>query len=189
MLFLLKPWTFDPGQLSGFRPTADVLVLVTVAFCMGLIVCVRLVRFLWVLQRHTAVARGMVWMCTGLVVLTICRAIRLGSVWRDTLVQSVIASLPGIIGLVVLLWVPVYLFQGLEQLSRSHMYRRWGRVAAALAALFSVFILGSVLMGRHSVNLFVVLAAFLAEFLLALAVLLKLRQPRSEERRVGKECR
>ena len=46
MLFLLKPWTFDPGQLSGFRPTADVLVLVTVAFFMGLIVSVRLVRFL-----------------------------------------------------------------------------------------------------------------------------------------------
>ena len=32
-------------------------------------------------------------------------------------------------------------------------------------------------MGRHSVDLFVVLAAFLTEFLLALAVLLKLRQP------------
>ena len=38
MLFVLKPWTFDPGQLSGFQPTADVLVLVTVAFFMGLIV-------------------------------------------------------------------------------------------------------------------------------------------------------
>ena len=177
MLFLLKPWTFDPGQLSGFRPTADVLVLVTVAFFMGLIVSVRLVRFLWVLQRHTAVARGMVWMCTGLIVLNICRAFRLGTVWRDTLVQSVIASLPGIIGLVVLLWVPVYLFQGLEQLSRSHTYRRWGRVAAAVAAVFSVFIIGSLLMGRHSVDLFVILAAFLTEFLLALAVLLKLRQP------------
>src|ERR1700748_112024 len=87
MLFLLKPWTFDPGQLSGFRPTADVLVLVTVAFFMGLIVSVRLVRFLWVLQRHTEVARGMVWMCSGLIVLNVCRAIRLGTVWRDTLVQ------------------------------------------------------------------------------------------------------
>ena len=76
MLLLLKPWTFDPGQLSGFRPTADVLVLVTVAFFMGLIVSVRLVRFLWVLQRHTAVARGMVWMCAGLIVLNICRAFR-----------------------------------------------------------------------------------------------------------------
>ena len=139
MLFLPKPWTFDPGQLSGFRPTADVLVLVTVAFFMGLIVSVRLVRFLWVLQRHTAVARGMVWMCAGLIVLNICRAFRLGTVWRDTLVKSAIASLPGIVGLVVLLWVPVYLFQGLEQLSRSHTYRRWGRVAAAVAAgsLFS----------------------------------------------------
>src|SRR3984957_10826514 len=177
MLFLLKPWTFDPGQLSGFRPTADVLVLVTVAFFMGLIVSVRLVRFLWVLQRHTAVARGMVWMCTGLIVLNICRALRLGTVWRDTLLQSTIASLPGIIGLVVLLWVPVYLFQGLEQLSRSHTYRHWGRVAAAVAAVFSVFILGSLLMGRHSVDLFVVLAALLTEFVLVLAVLLKLRQP------------
>ena len=177
MLLLLKPWTFDPGQLSGFRPTADVLVLVTVAFFMGLIVSVRLVRFLWVLQRHTAVARGMVWMCAGLIVLNICRALRLGTVWRDTLVKSVIASLPGIIGLVILLWVPVYLFQGLEQLSRSHTYRRWGRVAAAVAAVFSVFIIGSLLMGRHSVDLFVVLAALLIEILLALAVLLKLRQP------------
>src|SRR6202041_1409136 len=105
MLLLLEPWAVGPGQLSGFRPTADVLVLVTVAFFMGLIVCVRLVRFLWVLQRHTAVARGMVWMCTGLIVLNLCRAIRLGAVWRDTLVQSIIASLPGIIGFVVLLWV------------------------------------------------------------------------------------
>ncbi len=177
MLFLLKPWTFDPGQLSGFRPTADVLVLVTVAFFMGLIVSVRLVRFLWVLQRHTDLARGMVWMCAGLIVLNLCRAFRLGTVWRDTLLQSVIASLPGIIGFVVLLWVPVYLFQGLEQLSRSHTYRRWGRVAAAVAGVFSVFILGSLLMGRHSVDLSVVLAAFLSEFLLVLAVLLKLRQP------------
>jgi hypothetical protein len=177
MLFLLKPWTFDPGQLSGFRPTADVLVLVTVAFFMGLIVCVRLMRFLWVLQRHTNVARGMVWMCAGLIVLNICRAIRLGTVWRDTLVHSAIASLPGIIGLVVLLWVPVYLFQGLEQLSQSHTYRHWGRVAAAVAALFSFFIIGSLLMGRHSVDLLVVLAALLTEFLLVLAVLLKLRQP------------
>src|ERR1700761_1687907 len=177
MLFLLKPWTFDPGQLSGFRPTADVLVLVTVAFSMGLIVSVRLVRFLWVLRRHTAVARGIVWMCAGLIILDICRAIRLRTVWRETLTRSVIASLPGIIGLVVLLWVPVYLFQGLELLSRSHTYRRWGRVAAAVAALFSVFILRPLLMGRQSVNLFVVLAALLTEFLLALAVLLKLRQP------------
>ncbi len=177
MLFLVKPWTFDPGQLSGFRPTAGVLVLVTVAFFVGLIVAVRLARFLWVLHRHTAVPRGMVWMCAGLIVLNICRAIRLGTVWRDTLVQSVIASLPGIIGLVILLWVPVYLFQGLEQLSRSHTYRRWGRVAAGVAAVFSVFILGSLLMGRHAVDLYVVLAAFLTEFLLALAVLLKLRQP------------
>src|ERR1700733_2574633 len=64
MLFLLKPWTFDPGQLSGFRPTPGELVLVTVAFFMGLIVSVRLVRFLWLLRRHTAVARGMVWMCS-----------------------------------------------------------------------------------------------------------------------------
>jgi hypothetical protein len=177
MLFLLKPWTFDPGRLSGFRPTADLLVLVTVAFLMGLIVSVRLVRFLWVLQRHTTVARGMVWMCTGLIVLVISRAIRLATVWRDTLVQSVIASLPGIIGLIVLLWVPVYLFQGLEQLSRSHSYRYWKRVAAVVAGVFSVFIIGSVLMGRRSVNLFVILAALLTELLLTLAVLLKLRRP------------
>src|SRR6201996_8479848 len=177
MLLLLKPWTFDPGRLSGFRPTADVLVLVTVAFFMGLIVSVRLVRFLWVLQRHTEVARVIVWMCSGLIVLNVCRAIRLGTVWRDTLVQSVIASLPGIIGLVILLWVPVYLFQGLEQLSRSHLYRYWGRVAAAVAAVFSVYILGSLLMGHRSVDLYVILAALLTEFLLVLAVLLKLRQP------------
>src|ERR1700761_1106645 len=177
MLLLLKPWTFDPGRLSGFRPTADVLVLVTVAFFMGLIVSVRLVRFLWVLQRHTEVARGMVWMCSGLIVLNVCRAIRLGTVWRDTLVQSVIASLPGIIGLIILLWVPVYLFQGLEQLSRSHRYRRWGRVAAAVAGVFSLFIIGSLLMGKHSGDLYVILAALLTEVLRALAVLLKLRHP------------
>src|SRR5215471_15877375 len=177
MLFLLKSRTFDPGQLSGFRPTADVLVLVSVAFFVGLIVSVRLVRFLWVLQRHTAVARGMVWMCTGLIVLNICRALRLGTVWRDNLAQSVIASLPGIIGLVVLLWVPVYLFQGLEQLSRLHTYRHWARVAAAVAVVFSVFIIGSLLMWRHSVDLFVVLSAILTEFLLVLAVLPRLRQP------------
>ncbi len=154
MLFLLKPWTFDPGQLSGFRPTADVLVLVTVAFFTGLVVSVRLVRFLWVLHRHTVVARGVLWMCTGLIVLDICRAWRLRTVWRETLTQSVIASLPGIIGLVVLLWVPVYLFQGLGQLSRSHTYRYWGRVAAAVAAVFSVFIIGPLFMGRHSVDLY-----------------------------------
>ena len=177
MLFLLKSRTFDPGELSGFRPTADVLVLVSVAFFLGLIVSVRLVRFLWVLQRHTALARGMVWMCTGLIVLNICRALRLCTVWRETLAPSVIASLPGIFGLVVLLWVPVYLFQGLEQLSRLHTYRHWARVAAAVAAVFSVFIIGSLLMWRHSVDLFVVLVALLTEFLLALAVLPKLRQP------------
>jgi two-component system, LytTR family, sensor kinase len=177
MLVLLKPWTFDPGRLSGFRPTADVLVLVTVAFLTELIVCVRLVRFLRALQRHAAVARGMLWMGAGLIILTLLRGVRLTTAWRDSFNGSVMATLPGMLGLVILLWVPVYLFQGLEQLSQSHTYRRWGRVAAAVAAVFSLFILGSLLAGRSSVNLFVVLAALLSEFVLVLAVLIKLRQP------------
>src|SRR5258708_1939721 len=177
MLILPTPWTFDPGQLSAVRPSADVLVLVTVGFFMGFVVSLRLVRFLWVLQRHTAVARGMGWMCAALIVINVCRALRLSAVWRNTLVGSVMASLPGIVVLVTLLWLPVYLFNGLEQLSRPHTYRRWGRVATAIAALFSLFILGSLLMGRRSVDLFLVLAALLTELLLALAVLLKMRQP------------
>jgi two-component system LytT family sensor kinase len=177
MLFLPRPWSFDPGQLAAVRPSADVLVLTTVAFFMGLVVTLRLVRFLWVLQRRTAVARGMVWMCAALIVINVCRGLRLSTVWRNTAVHSVMASLPGIVVLITLLWAPVYLFNGLEHLSRRHTYRRWGRVAAAVAVLFSLFILGSLLMGRHSVDLFLLLVALLTEFLLALAVLLKLREP------------
>ena len=58
MLFLATPWTFDPGQLSALRPGANVMVLETVAVFTELIVSVQLVRFLWGLQRHTAVAKG-----------------------------------------------------------------------------------------------------------------------------------
>src|SRR6202008_4361923 len=105
MLFVLKPWALDPGQFSTVRPSADVLVLVTVSFFVGLVVTVRLVRFLWVLQRHTAVARGMLWMCAALIVINVCRALRLSTVWRGTEVTSVMNSLPAIVVLVILLWV------------------------------------------------------------------------------------
>jgi two-component system, LytTR family, sensor kinase len=182
MLFLATPWTFDPGQLSGLRPSANVLILITVAFSMWLIVSVRLLRFLWVLHRHTSVATGMVWMSAALVVITSCRALRLIQIWRNATSNAAVLSLPWFVAFVTLLWVPVYLFHGLEQLSRprpdsSQSFRRWEKVAAAVAALFSCLIIGSLLMGHHSVELVLLLIALLTEVLLALAVLFKLRQP------------
>src|ERR1700733_1089336 len=182
MLFLATPWTFDPGQLSALRPGANVMVLETVAVFTELIVSVQLVRFLWGLQRHTAVAKGMVWMCAALIVITACRILRWSAVWRTSVANSAAVSLPGIVVLVTLLWVPVYLFHGLDQLSPSRVgakpsYRSWGRVAAVVAALPSLFIVGSLLAGRLSVDVLPILVALLIELLLALAVLLKLRQP------------
>ncbi len=46
-----------------------------------------------------------------------------------------------------------------------------------MAALPSLYIVGSLLTGSHSLDVLLILAALLTEFLLALAVLLKLRQP------------
>jgi hypothetical protein len=182
MLSLATPWTFDPGQLSALRPGANVMVLETVAVFTELIVSVQLVRFLWGLHRHTVVAKGMVWMCAALIVITVCRTLRWSAVWRTTVGNPAFVSLPGLIVLVTLLWVPVYLFHGLDQLSQARpgvkpSYRSWGRVAAAVAAVPSLFIVGSVLAGHHSVNVLLILVALITEFLLALAVLLKWRQP------------
>ena len=104
MLSLATPWTFDPGQLSALRPGANVMVLETVAVFTELIVSVQLVRFLWGLQRHTAVAKGMVWMCAALIVITACRILRWSAVWRTSVANSAVVSLPGIVVLVTLLF-------------------------------------------------------------------------------------
>lgn len=182
MLFPATTWTFDPGLISGVHPSANVLTFVTVAFSLGFIVSIRLLRFLWVLHRHAAVDRSMAWMATALTVITSCRAFRLAQIWKTATGSVAIVSLPGFIVLVTLLWVPVYYFHGLEQLSRlrpgeTRSFRYWKIAAALVAAFFTFVAVQPLLEGRHSLDIRLILAALGTEMLLALAVLLKLRQP------------
>ena len=138
----------DPDLSQHFQTTmtADLLVMETVAIILNALVSLRLFRFIWALGKRMRVARGMIWMCVMLSLHTAARIVQFGTIWMDEKRVGFVSWLPLAAGFLILLWLPVYLFDtfGTAAFKREPppaFFQLTKRIAVVAATVFTAIFL------------------------------------------------
>jgi len=182
----MEPWAqqfineFRSPQLV--HPSADLLLMEAIAILASVVVVLYFLRFLWLLRRHTAVTPAMFWMSLLLTFITLSRSLRIAAAWHGIGATTFLWTIPILLPLLFLIWVPVYLVNSAQQLARERGESDRFSIpirTAAISALTACTVAEAycVYWGLYREAVLLLVAALITTSVTALLVLSHLRRP------------
>lgn len=172
----------DPSLTQQFQETmsADLLAMETIAIVLNALVSVRLFRFIRDLGKRTQVARGMFWVCAILSLHTTARIVQFGMIWMNKS-AGFPSQLPLSVGFLILLWMPVYLFDtfGAAAFKREPApasFQLTRRIALVAAMAFTAIFVLLKFRGMSDWQVLILAGALIANSVMTGYVLLRVRE-------------